>query len=70
MNEARNTFNDIAGRPRVITRYWCVLGFHRWQKWSDAYETTQIGYTQLFETIQDRYCDSCNTYQRKRVNNR
>ena len=67
MNEARNTFNSIAGKRPVTTSFWCMFGFHRWQKWSDVYETNQVGYTQLMETIQDRYCDRCNTYQRKRV---
>ena len=69
MNETRNTFNTIAGRRHVTTSFWCKVGIHRWQKWSDVYETNQIGYSTLSEMIQDRYCDSCNTYQRKKVRN-
>ena len=69
MNGARNTFNDIAGRPRLITRIWCKLGIHRWQKWSDVKESPKITIYSSTELVQDRYCDHCNAYQRKRVRN-
>lgn len=65
MNEARNTFNAIAGRQTVVTSFWCRFGIHRWQKWSDCKEVNKPGYSTLHEHIQDRYCDSCNKYQRK-----
>lgn len=67
MNETRNTFNAMAGKPLVMKSFWCCLGFHRWQQWSDAYETNQIGFSSLTEVIQDRYCDNCNKYQRKKI---
>ena len=70
MNEARNTFNSIVDRPLVVTRFWCKFGFHRWQKWSDIHETNKIGYTHITEIVQDRYCDSCNAYQRKKISNK
>lgn len=65
MNEARNTFNSIAGRPQLMTSVWCRLGLHRWQKWSEIKEVNKPGYNTIFEPVQDRYCDSCNEYQRK-----
>jgi hypothetical protein len=65
MNEARNTFNSIAGKSQVTTSFWCYIGLHRWQKWSDVKETNKPGYSTLTQTIQDRYCDRCNTYDRK-----
>ena len=70
MNEARNTFNTLNNRRPLITSFWCFLGWHRWQKWSDVHETNQIGYHTLMETIQDRYCDHCNQYERKRIKNK
>lgn len=67
MNEARNTFNAIAGKPQVVTRFWCRLGIHRWQKWSDVKDVKKAGFDTLYDRIQDRYCDGCNKYQRKKL---
>lgn len=65
MNEARNTFNSIAGKPQVVNSPWCRVGLHRWQKWSEAKETNKPGYTTITHLIQDRYCDACNKYEYK-----
>ena len=65
MNEARNTFNSIAGKPLVMKSFWCYLGLHRWQQWSDIKEVTKPGYQALTQVIQDRYCDNCHKYNRK-----
>ena len=65
MNEARNTFNTIAGKPQVTTSILCMFGIHRWQKWSDIKDVTKPGYNSIMQTIQDRYCDRCNAYNRK-----
>lgn len=65
MNDARNTFNSIAGRPQLMTSVWCKIGLHRWQKWSELKKVSKPGYNFLHETAQERYCDSCNRYQRR-----
>ena len=65
MNESRNTFNSIAGKPQLMTSRLCRFGIHRWQKWSDIKDVNKPGYITIFETVQERYCDSCNKYQRK-----
>jgi len=67
MNEARNTFNAIAGRQQVVTSMWCKFGLHRWQKWSDIRNENKPGYSTIYHRIQDRYCDSCNKYQCKEI---
>ena len=65
MNEARNTFNSIAGKPLVTTSIWCRIGIHRWQKWSEIKTVNKPGFRTINELIQDRYCDSCNKYSKK-----
>lgn len=65
MNEARNTFNAIAGKLPVIKSFWCAFGFHRWQQWSDVKETTKPGFSSLTHVIQDRYCDKCHRYDHR-----
>ena len=62
MNESRNTFNSIAGRPLLMKSFWCNFGFHKWQKWSEVKRTIRPGFDHLTHNIQERYCEACNYY--------
>ena len=67
MNESENTFNTLSNKPLLTTSYWCRFGIHKWQKWSEIMQRHQKGSTVFLEDVQERYCGSCNTYQRKKI---
>ena len=58
-NQADNVFKTLKEEPLIVTNPWkCRLGLHRWQKWGDVRKES-------YYMTQERYCDSCNQYQKK-----
>ena len=55
---------------RENERYWLHwLGFHKWTKWSKPTEQVSLvdAMTGVKILYQDRYCEVCNMYQRRKV---
>lgn len=57
--EKENTFRALREEPLLMTHFLCRFGWHRWQKWSAP---TRDG----FYIVQDRICDSCGKWKRRK----
>lgn len=60
--EHENTKRALAEQPLLQKSKWCNLGIHTWEQWSQPY--TPKGASQ---SIQHRYCASCNKVEGKWV---
>lgn len=67
MNAKENTFRILQGTPLLMSSAWCLIGIHKWTKWSEIVKRNKPGYDFLFEHIQERYCANCNRYDKKKV---
>jgi len=64
MNESTNTFKTLKGEKRLVTRLWCYMGIHNWEKYSDPQEEFENGRVYK-HTYLTRTCDGCKLVQIK-----
>lgn len=67
MNAKENTFRILQGKPLLMSSVWCLIGIHKWTKWSDIVKRNKPGYEFLFDDVQERKCVHCNMYCRRRA---
>jgi hypothetical protein len=58
--EKENVFRTLREEPLLASRLRCRFGWHKWLKWSKAYKES-------YYHAQERYCDSCNKFDRRKL---
>jgi hypothetical protein len=61
--EKENTFRALKDEPPLSTQPWrCMIGLHRWLKWSDPQRSSASMYIR-----QGRFCAACNQYDERKA---